>query len=117
MDVGTNTMFTITGLFPGSTNYFTATAYDASGEESASTLAVAYIVPGIVSVALDAGNRMIRVQFPVASGQSYEVQASFDLVAWSSLWLTPIQTTNGWIEYDEAYTKTLPGRYYRLILN
>jgi hypothetical protein len=59
----------------------------------------------------------MRVLFPVAVGQAYQLQSSSDLTTWANLWLTPTQTTNTWIEYDEPQNIALSGKYYRLILN
>jgi hypothetical protein len=116
-DVGTNTVFTASGLVAGSTYYFTATSYTAAGTESSYVPEVSYLVPGILTVTQNPGSAIMRVRFPVAPAQSYQLQASSDLKSWSNLWLTPIQTTNGWIEYDEPCTNTIPSRFYRLILN
>ena len=42
IDVGTNTEFTVTGLVPGSTNFFTANSYTAAGMESSYVTEVTY---------------------------------------------------------------------------
>jgi hypothetical protein len=47
IDVGTNTMYTVSELTDGSTNYFTAASYNAAGIESSFVPTVSYIVPGI----------------------------------------------------------------------
>jgi hypothetical protein len=117
IDVGTNTTFTVTGLVAGSTYYFTAASYTAAGTESPYVPEVSYVVPGILTVTQNPADATMRVRFPVAPTQSYQLQVSSDLKSWSNLWLTPTQTTNGWLEYDEPCTNTLPGRFYRLILN
>ena len=116
-DVGTNTVFTVSGLVAGSTYYFSATSYTAVGIESVYVPDVSYVVPGILTITQNPANRIMRVQFPVAPTHSYQLQASSDLKSWSNLWLTPTQTTNGWIEFDEPCTNALPGRFYRLIMN
>jgi hypothetical protein len=117
INVGTNTIFAVTGLVAGSTNYFTISSYNAAGIESGYVPEVSYIVPGILTLMQNPTNGIMRVQFPVASGQSYQLQASSDLMYWSNLWLTPTETTNAWIEYDEPLTNTVSRRFYRLILN
>jgi hypothetical protein len=43
INVGTNTVYTVNGLIDGSTNYFTATSYDASGVESTQVPQVTYV--------------------------------------------------------------------------
>jgi hypothetical protein len=116
IDVGTNTTFTITGLPVGPTNYFAATSYNSAGVESVMVTEFSFVVPEILSLTQNPTNGVMRVQFPVFSGQSYQLQASSNLVSWSNIWLTPIQTTNGWIEYDEPFTNTPSARFYRLIL-
>jgi hypothetical protein len=116
IDVSTNTTFTASGLVAGSTYYFTTTSYTAARVESSYVAEVAFIVPGILAVTKSDG-ATTRIQFPVAPAHSYQLQASPDLKTWSNLWLTPIQTTNGWIEYDEPFSDTLSAKFYRLILN
>jgi hypothetical protein len=116
IDVGTNTMFTVSNLISGSTNYFTSTSYNSARVESSYVPAVSYIAPGFLGVAQNRTNGMMCVQFPVAPGQFYQLQASSDLVSWSDLWLTPVQSTNTWVEYDEPCTNTVSGRFYRLVL-
>jgi hypothetical protein len=115
INVGTNTEFALSGLIAGSTYYFTTTSYNGAGVESGYVPQVSYIVPGMLTVTQSLTNGITRLQFPVAIGQSCQLQASADLESWSNLWLTPIQTTNQWIEYDEPITNTVPGRFYRLI--
>ncbi len=117
INVSANIAYTVSGLAPGSTYYFTTTSYNAAGVESSSVAPISYIVPGILAAAQNSTNGVMRVRFPVAVGQSYQLQASSDLRSWMNLWLTPPQTTNTWIEYDEPQNNFLTGRYYRLILN
>jgi hypothetical protein len=45
MDAGTNTSYTVTGIEPGSTNYFEVVAYDAQGDESPPSGYLQYIAP------------------------------------------------------------------------
>ncbi len=116
-DVGTNTTFTVPGLVAGSTYYFNTTSYNAARIESGYVPEVSYIVPGILTVTQSVGSALTRIQFPVAPAHSYQLQASSDLKSWSNLWLTPIETSNAWIEFDEPRTNTIPARFYRLILN
>lgn len=117
IDAGTNTTFTVTGLVPGTTYYFSATSRTSAGTESTFGAEVHYIAPGIVSVTQNPGSGIMRVQFPVAPTKTYQLQCSSDLRTWSNLWLTSTQTTNQWLEYDDAYTNTVPGKFYRLIAN
>ena len=116
MDVGTNTMFTVSGLAPGSTYYFTTTSYNAGRVESSVVPQVSYVVPGILTVTHNRTNAVMNVQFPVAAGNSYQLQVSSDLMSWSNLWLTPTQATNEWISYSDPLTNGVSTRFYRLIL-
>jgi hypothetical protein len=116
INVGTNTTFTVSGLVAGSTNYFTTTSYNAAGVESSYVPEVTYIAPGVLTLMQNPASGIMRVQFPVAPGQSYQLQTSSDLKSWINLWLTPTETTNAWIEYDEPLTNAIPSRFYRLIL-
>jgi len=115
--VGTNTTFTMSGLSVGSTNYFAVTSYNAAGLESINSTEFTYVVPPMLSVTQNPTNGVIRVQFPVVSGQFYQLQTSSNLRSWSNLWLTATQTNNGSIEYDEPMTNTISARFYRLIVN
>ena len=116
-DAGTNTVFTVSGLVPGATYYFSATSYNAAGIKSGFVPEVSYVVPGvsgILTLAQDPASATMRVRFPVAPTYAYRLQASSDLKSWSTIWLTPTQTTNGWLEYDESCSKTIPAKFYRL---
>jgi hypothetical protein len=116
INVGTNTEYSVSGLAAGSTYYFTITAYNAAEIESSYVPQVSYLVPGLLTLTQSLTAGLMRVQFPVAPGQSYQLQTSSNLESWSNLWLTPTQTNNTWIEYDEPLTNGVPSRYYRLIL-
>jgi hypothetical protein len=115
INVGTNTAFTVGGLVAGATYYFTETSYNALDVESSFVPQISYIVPGILTMAQNQTNGALRIQFPVAVGQSYVLQTSSNLESWSTLLSTPTQTTNEWLEYDEPLTNTVPARFFRLI--
>ena len=117
VDVGTNTNFTMTGLVAGSTYYFTSTSYNSAGVESGYVPEVSFLVPGILTVTQNPGSGVMSIQFPVAPTHSYQLQFSSDLKSWSDLWLTPTETTNAWVEYDDPLSLAIPSRFYRLILN
>ncbi len=117
-DVGTNTEITLDGLTAGHTNFFAVTAYNAALIESPYSPEVAYIVPGLARLTLPtrAGGSM-GLSFPVAPGHSYSVQASTDLKTWTLLYTTGTQSTNAWVTWTDAQSKSYPKRFYRLILN
>jgi hypothetical protein len=114
INVGTNTAFTMNGLTCGGTYYFTVTAYNSAGVESSQVPEVSYIVPGALTVTSGPGGNTVSVFFPVAWGQSYQLQASSDMVTWSNLWLTANETTNEWVEFDDVVTNAM--KFYRLVI-
>ncbi len=119
VDAGTNTTFTVTGLTPGQTYYFSATSYDASGTDSTFTPEISFITPGTLTLSKTFSNGILamHVQFPVAPSHQFTVQGSSNLISWTNLWVTPIETTNGWVEYDEPFTNKIGARFYRLVIN
>ena len=115
INAGTNLSYTATELTAGQTYYFTATSYNGAGMESGYVPEVSYIVPGILTLTPNPTNNLMQIRFPVSSSNFYQLQQSLDLKSWTNIWVTPIQTTNIWIEYDEP--KTNAAMFYRLILN
>jgi len=118
-DAGTNTSFTVTGLTPGQTYYFSATSYTAGGTESAFTPEVSFLTPGNLKLSKTSSNGILsmHVQFPVAPSHQFTLQGSSNLISWTNLWVTPIETTNGWVEYDEPFTNKIGSKFYRLLIN
>ncbi len=120
IDVGTNTMATITGLKAGGTNYFALTAYNAAKVESVPTGEVAFLAPGVVMLAPGANPAApMNVSFPVVPGHWYELQASArpDLKLWSTVWRTPVESANTWVNYQDTQSPILIRRFYRVILH
>jgi hypothetical protein len=117
INVGTNTEFIVGGLVPGSTYYFTETAYNAASVESSFVPQISYLVPGVLTMTQNPTNGAMRIQFPVAAGQSYVLQTSSNLESWSNLLSTGTQATNEWLEYDEPVTNTVPARFFRLVMS
>jgi Fibronectin type III domain len=115
INVGTNTEFTVSGLVAGTTYYFSETSYNAGSIESSYVPQISYLVPETLTLTQNPTNGAMLVQFPVVSGQSYQLQASSNLISWSNVWSTSTETTNEWIEYDEPVTNTVSTRFYRLI--
>ncbi len=117
IDVGANTNATIHGLAAGLTYYFAVSAYNAQAMESAPSAPISYIVPGILTMtpATKSGKPM-TINFPVAPGYSFTVQASVDLKTWTNLWLTGTTTSNAWVNFQDSQRSSFPKRYYRLVM-
>jgi hypothetical protein len=117
-DAGTNTSITITGLKAGQTNFFVATDYNADLQESAPSVEVAYLVPGLVRLTAPAKpGAPVILSFPVAVGHSYEIQASTNLQTWTNLAQTAVSTSNAWFSYQDGTASGFSRCFYRLILN
>jgi len=117
-DVGTNTVYRLTGLKEGQTNYIAVKSYDHNGVEGLPSGEISYLVPGLMLAALPskAGDPM-RLSFPVAPGHWYGVQASVDLKNWSTIWQTSTATSNAWVVFQDPQTGSFPSRYYRLAMH
>jgi hypothetical protein len=117
LDVGANTIWTVTGLQEGETIYFMVTAYNASHVESAPSNETVYYVPGVMQMGSKTAEReAAALKFPVAPGHTYEVQASTDLQNWVTIWRTPA-STNSWVEYNDPDAVNLKMRFYRTLSN
>lgn len=118
IDVGTNTMATITKLKEGKTNYFTVTAYNIMGVESLPAGELSYIVPGIVTLTPGAtAGDPLGINFPVAPSHWYEVQATSDLKSWVTVQRTATATSNAWTRVLDPRSGAYPIRYYRLVMH
>ena len=118
VDVGANTSTTISGLQEGLTYYLTVVAYDILGQESAPSPEITYIVPGLLVMAPGAGpGKTMDLSFPVAPGNSYDLQATADLQSWTTIWQTGISTSNAWVQFADTQTNPAPQRFYRLIMH
>jgi hypothetical protein len=116
-DVGTNTTFMPGGLVAGVTYYFAGTSYNAAGLESFFTPEIAFIIPGSLTLSPGGANGDFRLQFPVAPEHYYELQSSTNLGAWTDLWVTPVESSNIWVEFDQPYSSTVRAEFFRLILH
>jgi len=116
--VGNVSDVTISTLTPGTTYYFAATAVDAKGNESNLSAETAYIVPG--TLALSGGSKAggpMTINFPVAPGQSYDVQASVDLQTWTTIYQTGVEPSNIVAQFSDTNSSAFPARFYRLLLH
>lgn len=117
-DVGTNNVATISALKEGQTNYFTVTAYNQAGIESAPAAEIAYIVPGVLRLLPKAtSGDPATLALPVAPGHWYEVQASSDLKSWVTICQTQMATSNAWAQISDPQSGLFSSRYYRLVLH
>jgi hypothetical protein len=122
LDAGTNTSITVSGLQEGTTNYFVVTAYDINHNESPPSSPTYYYVPGVVQMGpmnhAIAGMRPVvpAIQFPVAPGHTYSVQASTDLKNWRTIWETT-STSNAWVQFQDPASANLQMRFYRTVSN
>jgi len=116
-DVGASTNITLAGMTPGATNYFYVTAYNSAHMQTRPSAAVSYIVPGGLVMGAKATPRSpAQVQFSVATGHTYKVQASADLKKWTTLYTTTA-TNNSWMTYQDPLGATLKLRFYRTVSN
>ena len=114
LDVGNHLSASIPALQAGQTYSFSVTAYTANGVESDFSPLVSYIIPGTISLVPPAhpGDPMV-VQFPVASGHTYQVQATQDFKTWTTLWVRTA-TTNQVVQFSDAQSSQLDRRFYRV---
>jgi hypothetical protein len=116
-DVGTNTVTTISGLEEGQTYYFSVTAYNSAGMESPYSSPISFIVPGILLLTQGTNSGSFNITFPVAPGHWYEVQASSDLITWTTIDLTATMTSNLWVQFSDPLASLYSNRFYRLVLH
>jgi len=115
IDVGTNTLYTVSALAAGVTYYFSVASYNAARIESDTVVEVSYLVPGFMAATRSPAAKTIAIRFPVGQGQAYQLQSSVNLLTWSNLWLTPTAPISGWVEYQEPQSDAVPSRFYRWI--
>lgn len=118
INVGNATTITISNLSAGVTYYLAATAYDASGSESAYSSEISYLVSGILTMTpgTSPGSPAL-IQFPVEPGHWYEVQATTNLQNWSSIWQSGVMASNVWTQFTDPDTGSFASRFYRLVIH
>ncbi len=118
LDAGDSTSATISNLTAGVTYYFAATAYDESGEESPFSAEITFTVPGIISLIQGAApGSPASLQFPVAPGHSYEVQATTDLQNWTSIWQSDVVSSSFSMQFTDPDAASYSSRFYRLVIH
>ncbi|HWD19559.1 MAG TPA: hypothetical protein VHB20_09780 [Verrucomicrobiae bacterium] len=115
IDAGAGTSISLSGLRGGDTNFFYVTAYDDSFAQSAPSTPISYIVPGGMTMSAKvSAHAPAQMNFSVAPGHTYTVQASTDL----KNWVTVLQTNavqNQWITYQDPLAATVKMRFYRTL--
>ncbi len=118
LNAGSATNLTVTGLTPGATYYFAATAYDSMALESDYSAEIAYSVPIPTAPRLQfrrVAGQPVTLSASVASGQTVDVLASTNLANWSVL-NTFVTTTNGTFQFSDPGSLTNRARFYRIRL-
>jgi Fibronectin type III domain len=118
VSVGLVTNVFITNLCAGVTYYFAAkTLYAASGEESAFSGEATFTPAGVLKLTRNATTGgAAQINFPVEPGHWYEVQATTNLVTWTTIRRTGIATSNSWVQASDP-AGGFKARYYRLVLH
>jgi len=114
LDVGGNTQAVVSGLKEGLNYTFYVTAYNPVRVESAPSVPIAFRVPVPLQMKPPTGNAPGRVRFPAAPGRWYELQASTDLVNWTTIWQTGMANNYAWMEYQDPRARYYTSRFYRL---
>ena len=114
INAGNVTNITISGLVAGATYYFAATAYSDLGDESVFSSEISYLVPAnLAAVQIHrglAGQFILTVSGP--PGQTYDVQASPDLSAWTVI-DTVTLGAGGSLDFTDTNASNFPQRFYR----
>jgi hypothetical protein len=120
-NVGMNTKTTIGGLTAGSTNYFAVTAYNSAGVEGPPSGEISYLVPGSIHLTGQSksgkNGATVNMQFSVAAGHWYQIQASTDLKNWTVIGQTSTNSSNAWVSFQDAQSPPMPSRFYRLVMH
>jgi hypothetical protein len=117
VDAGLSTVVSVAGLTEGETNYFQVAAYDTNHVESPPSNLAVYYVPGVMTVhPRTEARQAATVNFPVAPGHTYKVQATTDFKNWETVWQTTA-TANTWVQFEDPAAANLTMRFYRTVSN
>ena len=117
IDIGNNTTAAVSGLQEGQTYHFAVTAYNSDGVESALSNDTSYLTPGWLRLLGAVNFGSLGMEFPVAPGHWYEVQASINMQAWTTIGRTGTATSNAWTQFADSQAGQFPNRFYRLVLH
>jgi len=117
IDIGNNTTASVSGLQEGQTYHFAVTAYNSAGVESAPSSDVSYITPGLIRLLGLMNANSMGMEFPVAPGHWYEVQASTNMQTWTTIGQTSVATLNVWTQFSDSQAVQFSTRFYRLVLH
>jgi hypothetical protein len=116
-NVGLSNQATITGLKEGLTYRFTVTSYNQLGLESLPSSPLLFTVPVPLELIRPTGtNKNVRLRFPVTPGRQYELQASSDLKAWTTIWQTSSLLFYTQADYEDLRSGNLKSQFYRLVI-
>lgn len=115
VDAGDKNVAVVSGLKEGLRYVFQVTAYNSYRVESAPTEGLPYTVPvPLRMLPPAAGSSSSRIRFPAAPGRWYELQASVDLINWTTIWQTGVANNYSWMEYQDPRSRYHNSRFYRL---
>jgi len=117
IDIGNNITTSVSGLQEGQTYHFAVAAYNSAGAESPLSNDTSYLTPGWLRLlgAINVG--AMGMEFPVAPGHWYEIQASVNLNSWTTIGHTGTATSNAWARFSDSQAGQFPARFYRLVLH
>ena len=116
--VGNLTSVAISNLNPGLKYFFAATSLGTNGTESHYSSEVNFLVPGMLILNQAATpSTPALIQFPVAPGHWYEVQATTNFQTWTSILQTSVAVSNTWAQFTDEEAESCRSRFYRLVLH
>ncbi len=118
LNLGNVTTAAVSNLNAGTTYYFSVTTVATNGVESAFSSEITYLPPGVLALSqrVHPSDPML-LNFPVAPGHWYEVQASTDMQNWATIGQTAVATANVWQQFSDPDAGSYNSRFYRLILH